>query len=195
MQKQNGKDAKGKHVDKRGGLGHSAAEGVRRLMGAQAFRVAAVLAVPPPMRASCARAPRGRSRAPAGTGSDAMFIRARLLQVYMAAVGAVLRRQRGASGGGTRGAPGHGKAKYPGVPPVQEKKSFLENALRARQLLLQGKSMIVCLCVRVCARARACGVCNVSMCVGGVIDAGVEDGQLQPSPRYYLTFGIPAPEA
>jgi hypothetical protein len=33
------------------------------------------------------------------------------------------------------------------------------------------------------------------MCVGGVIDAGVEDGQLQPNPRYYLTFGIPAPEA
>ena len=124
MQKQNGKDTKGKHVDKRGGLGHSAAEGVRRLMGAQAFRVAAVLAVPPPMRASCARAPRGRSRAPAGTGSDAMFIRARLLQVYVAAVGAVLRRQRGASGGGTRGAPGHGKANILGCHLCKRRSRF-----------------------------------------------------------------------
>jgi hypothetical protein len=42
------------------------------------------------------------------------------------------------------GAP-DGKAKFASlVPPVQEKKSFLENALRARQLLLQGSLARCC---------------------------------------------------
>ena len=75
-------------------------------------------------------------------------------QAYLASVWAVLRKPVPATVAGSAGSAELAK-QLSRPSSVEEKKSFLENALRARQLMLQG----------------------------------VEDQQLTPSPRYFLTLG------